>query len=77
MKSKILFVSAALFAFSLSACSSESKKYENTQVPEMSTTMPAEISTVSPEAEPEVVKQKRSTPKKKTTKKKAPEGDSL
>jgi uncharacterized lipoprotein YbaY len=70
MKSKILIVSAALFAFSLSACSSESKKYENTQVPEMSTTMPPEISTTSPDAAPEAVKAKRVTPKKKTTNKK-------
>lgn len=74
MKSKILIVSATLFAFALSACSSESKKYETTQVPEMSTAMPPEISTASPDAAPEAVKAKRVTPKKKaTTKKKAPE----
>lgn len=70
MKSKISIVVAGLFALSLSACSSESKKYEETQVPEMSTTMPAEISTASPEAAPEAVKAKRATPKKKSATKK-------
>lgn len=72
MKSKISIVVAGLFALSLSACSSESKKAEETQVPEMSTTMPAEISTASPEAAPEAVKSKRTTtkPKKKTATKK-------
>ena len=75
MKSNVLIVSV-LFALSLSACSSESKKYENTQVPEMTTEMPAEISTTNQpavEAAPEAVKVKRVEKKKTTTKKKTTE----
>lgn len=74
MKSKYSIVLAGLFVLSLNACSSESKKYEQTQVPEMTTAMPPEIQT-SPEPEPEAVKVKKASPKKSDKKKKTKSSD--
>ncbi|MFS4458476.1 hypothetical protein [Bdellovibrio sp. HCB2-146] len=75
MKSKFVqLLCAAAFAFSLSACSTTEPKKEETQVPEMSVNMPAEIPTetaVAPVAEEQPVKAKKATKtKKKSAKKK-------
>ena len=69
MKSKISIVCAALFALSMTACSNNTVKSEDTQVPEMTTAMPAEITTATPEPAPEAVKAKPAG--KKKSKKKA------
>jgi uncharacterized lipoprotein YbaY len=72
MKSKLSIAFATLFVLSMTACSSYSAKTVETQVPEMSTAMPEEISTKtsSPDAAPEAVKAKRVGDKKKSAAKK-------